>query len=349
MRRIALTALLTAATVTATVLPAQAAPRPIPAEDREVVFTVDGTKTYGTLHVPAHRRGQRLPAALLLPGSGPTDRNGDQPPALTPGTLAKLASALGDDKIITLRFDKYGTGRTGMGAYAEHPETIDFPAFVRQAGAAYALLSGQPETDRRAVSVIGHSEGALTALLLADEARPRPAGLALLQPQALRLLDHLAMQLHDQVAKATEAGQFTPEQQRVIDQAIDRAIADVRAGRAPDTTDLPAPLAQLFQALQGPNQRFVQTDDAVYPPDAARELRPGTRVLLTCGTRDPQVPCATTDALTRALRQAHTTGPGRVVLRGVDHNLRDETHPDVLAEDALAAVRAFTSRWRRGA
>ncbi|WP_214111408.1 alpha/beta hydrolase [Acrocarpospora catenulata] len=189
LRRVALTLSLTAAT-TVTALPAQAGPRFVAAQDREVVFTVEGTRTYGTLHVPAHRAGQRMPAALLLPGSGPTDRNGDQPPALTPRTLAKLATALADDKIITLRFDKYGSGQTGLGAYAGHPETIDFPAFVRQAAAAYTLLLRQPETDRRALLVMGHSEGALTALLLADQVRPRPAGLALLQPQSA-LREHM--------------------------------------------------------------------------------------------------------------------------------------------------------------
>jgi uncharacterized protein len=47
--------------------------------DRDICFDVDGTATHGTLRVPAHREGQRLAAALLLPGSGPADRNGDVP------------------------------------------------------------------------------------------------------------------------------------------------------------------------------------------------------------------------------------------------------------------------------
>lgn len=171
-----------------TTTPAEATPGLVPAADREVIFTVDGTTTYGTLHVPAHRAGQRLRAALLLPGSGPTDRDGNQP-STSPNTLALVAGALGRDRVATLRFDKYGTGRTGLGAYRDHPEKLDYPAFVRQAKAAYESLRDQPETDPHALMVVGHSEGAMTALVLGGTVRPHPTGLALLQPQAIRLLD----------------------------------------------------------------------------------------------------------------------------------------------------------------
>lgn len=336
-----LTAIVTAlAVVTAT--PAEATPL-VPAADREVVFTVDGTATYGTLHVPAHRAGQRLRAALLLPGSGPTDRDGNQPPT-SPNTLAQLAGALDSDRVATLRFDKYGTGRTGLGAYRDHPETIDYPAFVRQAKAAYELLRDQPETDPHALMVVGHSEGAMTALLLGGTVRPRPTSLALLQPQAIRLLDLVALQLHAQIAEATRQGQITPAQQHAIDTAVDAAITALREHRPFDTTDLPPAIVQLFKAFQGTSSRFVDSDDAVYPPDTAASLRPGTRVLLTCGTNDAQVPCATTDALTIALRRAHTGGPGRVPLSGVDHLLHDADHPSTLAPAVLDALHRFTRR-----
>src|SRR2546421_10906036 len=90
--------------------------------DRDVCFEVDGTATHGTLRVPAHRAGQRLAAALLLPGSGPVDRNGDVPGLnLTPRTLALIAEGLAELGIVSLRFDKYFTGRTGAGPYAAGP------------------------------------------------------------------------------------------------------------------------------------------------------------------------------------------------------------------------------------
>ncbi|MFN1190053.1 alpha/beta hydrolase [[Kitasatospora] papulosa] len=203
------TALLALAVGTTT--PAAATPAPVPVADHEIVFTADGTTVYGTLRVPEHRAGHRLRAALLLPGSGPTDRDGNQPPRSAPDTLAQLADTLEGDGIATLRFDKYGTGRTGLGAYKDRPEELDYPAFVRQAQAAYRALRDQPETDPRALLVVGHSEGAMTGLLLGGTVHPRPAGLALLQPQAIRMLDLVTLQLKAQVTEAARQGQLTPE------------------------------------------------------------------------------------------------------------------------------------------
>src|SRR6201994_5182993 len=67
----------------------------VAATSSDVSFAVDGTKTYGTLEIPAHRHGQHLAAALLLAGSGPTDRDGNQPSQdVTPQTLKLVAGVL---------------------------------------------------------------------------------------------------------------------------------------------------------------------------------------------------------------------------------------------------------------
>src|SRR2546429_2722168 len=179
--------------------------------DREICFDVDGTATYGTLRVPAHRERQQLAAALLLPGSGPTDRNGDVPELdVKPRTLALIAEVLAQQGIMSLRFDKYFTGRTGAGAYTKDPGRIDLDAFIRQAAAAYHVLGAQPETRPEALLIAGHSEGGLYALLTAGQVRPHPAGIALIEPLAEPLLSTIELQATAELSAAVAAGTLDP-------------------------------------------------------------------------------------------------------------------------------------------
>ncbi|MFE3650935.1 serine aminopeptidase domain-containing protein [Streptomyces sp. NPDC057579] len=330
---------------------AAAAPRAaalVPAVDREVRFTADGTTAYGTVHIPAHRAGRRLAAALLIPGSGPTDRDGDEPPGFAPHTLSLLAGALGEDGVMSLRFDKYGTGRTGMGG---RPSAPDMAAYTRQAVAAYATLRAQPEADPRALLVVGHSEGGLRALLVDRAVRDKPAGLALLAPQDMRLLDMVDFQLAGALDRAVAAGQLDAARARADKRGVTRAIADFRAGRPVDTSKLLPSVAAALDGMFGPvNAAFVRSDDAVYPPSAARSVAPGTRTLVTCGTEDTNVPCRTVPPLLSALAGARTTGPGLRVLPGIDHLLHPAGTPadaPVIAPAARRALHAFVRPWRQ--
>jgi uncharacterized protein len=76
----------------------------------------------------------------------------------------------------------------------------------------------------------------------------------------------------------------------------------------------------------------------------AARLAAGTRVLVTCGTADTNVPCGTLPPLLAGLRHARTAGPGRVTLFGVDHPLHPAgtaTNDQILAPSAVSALRAF--------
>ena len=312
-----------------------------------ICFDVDGTATHGTLRVPAHRAGQRLAAALLLPGNGPVDRNGDVPGrSLTPRTLALIAEVLALLGIMSLRFDKYFTGQTGAGTFASDPGSIDLNAYIRQADAAYVFLRGQPAADRQHMLVVGHSEGGFYAMLVADAVSPHPAGLALLEPQDQRILSLVALQLDEQLNAAVQQGQLSASAAQQQAEGISNAIAQFRAGQQVETDGLlPQIVQQLTPELLTPgNAKVARTDDAISPVDAAAKVAAGTLVLITDGTADTNIPVSTISPLASALKGAGTTGPGLKVLTGINHLLHTPGTQDndaVLAGPVVAALKAW--------
>ena len=319
----------------------------VAATSSDVSFAVDGTKTYGTLEIPAHRSGQHLAAALLLAGSGPTDRDGDQPSQnVTPQTLKLVAGVLAQQGIMTLRFDKYFTGQTGAGTFASDPGTVDLNAYIRQADAAYVFLRGQPAADRQHMLVVGHSEGGFYAMLVADTVSPHPAGLALLEPQDQRILSLVALQLDEQLNAAVQQGQLSASAAQQQAEGISNAIAQFRAGQQVETDGLlPQIVQQLTPELLTPrNAKVARTDDAVSPVDAAAKVAAGTRVLVTDGTADTNIPVSTISPLASALQGAGTTGPGLKVLTGVNHLLHTSgtgNNDAVLAGSVVAALETW--------
>ncbi|EOD78120.1 hydrolase, alpha/beta fold family [Grimontia indica] len=61
---------------------------------------------------------------LIIAGSGPTDRDGNQP-SITTGTYKKLAHALSKQNIASYRYDKIGVGESKVDGLKEENLTID--------------------------------------------------------------------------------------------------------------------------------------------------------------------------------------------------------------------------------
>jgi uncharacterized protein len=115
----------------------------------------------GTLRKPAN--AERPPVVLLIAGSGPTDRNGNQA-GREPNELRQLADALAERGIASLRYDKRAVGRSTVPAsFREDALTID--SFVDDAAAWLTWLEQRGDLGPRFVA--GHSEGGLIAILLA--------------------------------------------------------------------------------------------------------------------------------------------------------------------------------------
>jgi pimeloyl-ACP methyl ester carboxylesterase len=143
--------------------------------ERHVTFAAGEQRLAGTVSAP-DGAGSRV-GVLLLPGSGPLDRDGNHR-RMRLDVSRQLAHALTDAGAVTLRYDKRGVG--------------DSPGEWRAAGlldnvadadAALDWLAGQPEVDRKRLFLVGHSEGAVLATAVAAR-RPEVAGLVLLSGAA---------------------------------------------------------------------------------------------------------------------------------------------------------------------
>jgi pimeloyl-ACP methyl ester carboxylesterase len=120
----------------------------------------------GTLQLPAAAEAKPR-VALIIAGSGPTDRDGNS--ALIPGrndSLKMLAAALAEEGIASVRYDKRGLKASLAAGPAE--SDLRFETFVEDAAAWVARLKADPRF--ASVAVIGHSEGSLIGMLAAQQA-----------------------------------------------------------------------------------------------------------------------------------------------------------------------------------
>jgi dienelactone hydrolase len=156
--------------------------------DQAVAFQAGGMTVYGTYRHPvagtSAGSARMVPAVVLIPGNAFTDRNGNTP--LFPGSINEIKAVAGwlsADGVASLRFDRIGSGQTGFGPYAASKATIggslpDTPLrpVEQEAAAALRFLASQRGIDPARLGVIGHSEGALYALLLAAGVSPEGSG-----------------------------------------------------------------------------------------------------------------------------------------------------------------------------
>lgn len=105
------------------------------------------------------------PVVLVLPGSGPTDRDGNNPLGVRANSYRLLAEALAGNGVSSLRIDKRGMfGSAGAIADAN---AVTVPDYVADTRAWIAVA--RERTDAPCVWLLGHSEGGLMALAAAKE------------------------------------------------------------------------------------------------------------------------------------------------------------------------------------
>ena len=134
--------------------------KPYPYREESVTFANPKAQVSlaGTLTLPAG--AGPFPAAILIAGSGPQDRD-DSVAGHRPFLV--LADHLTRNGIAVLRYDKRGIGKS-PGSF-DQATTEDFAS---DASAALAYLKSRKEVDGKKIGLIGHSEGGIIAPMLAS-------------------------------------------------------------------------------------------------------------------------------------------------------------------------------------
>lgn len=136
---------------------------PFPYKQEEVTFenTAANATFSGTITLPkvVFKGKKKLPAVILISGSGPQDRNeelvGHKP-------FLVIADYLTRNGIAVLRYDDRGTAKsTGEFQGATSAD------FATDAQAAFDFLKNHPDIDASKIGFAGHSEGGLIAPMVA--------------------------------------------------------------------------------------------------------------------------------------------------------------------------------------
>jgi len=253
---------------------------------------------YGTLDLPSRTPA---PVVLIIPDSGPTDRNGNSG-QIRGNTYELLASALTANSIAAARYDKRGIGESAAAMVAERD--LRFETYVDDAAAWLRRL----ESDRRfsRIVVAGHSEGSLVGMIAVQRG---PAN------------GFVSLEGAGRPAPAILREQLKPKLPPGVYAQADSIIAQLEQGHT--VARVPAELVPLFRPSVQPYLiSWFRFDPAV---EIAKVSVP---VTIVQGTADVQVGMADAQALARADPAARL-----VIVDGMNHVLKHA--PDTSSQAAI--------------
>lgn len=225
-----------------------------------------------------------FPTVVLIAGSGPTDRDGNNPLGVSAASYRLLADALAARGVASFRYDKRGVGGS------DRPRDLDaltFDDFVRDAGAVVAFARQDPAVST--LYVCGHSEGGLIALALAPDVpldglvlvatSGRPAA-TLLREQLAARAAATTLQEYDRLVAGERAGRFVAPHDPALAPIFARSLFHFRRGWLfTDPIALQKRLTVPTLVLQGDHDLQVTVGDA----RSLAAARPGVRLTILAG------------------------------------------------------------------
>ncbi len=269
----------------------------------EVEAAVPDGPLKGAMLLPHEAKGR--PAVVVIPGSGPTNRDGNSPLGIEAGYLKMLAEALAERGIGSIRIDKRGLFAS-TGGFGD-PNAVRFDDY---AGDALAWLDvAREKTGADCAWLLGHSEGGLVALIAAQKAGPELCGLVLVSTPGRPLGELLREQLEG-----------NPLNGPVLPEAL-AAIEALERGEKVETAALPQALRPLFR---DDVQEFLIDGFSRRPAELIGGL--DLPVLIVQGDNDLQVRTVDAEFLARAQPAAELR-----IVPGMNHVLKATPPGDVAA------------------
>ncbi|HEX6039368.1 alpha/beta hydrolase [Longimicrobium sp.] len=268
-------------------LAAPAAPAAAQPVADTVQLAVPGGILHGTLLRPAG--AGPYPVALILAGSGPTDRDGNNPFGGHNDSLRKLAEGLAEHGVASIRFDKRGVAASIDAGPDEYD--LRFDTYVDDAARWLRRLRADRRFSR--VVVVGHSEGSLIGMIAARAGR------------AHGFVSLAGLGSRPGIVFRAQIRESSPS----VASSADSIFTLLEAGQL--VRRVPPDLEFVFRRSVQPY--FI----SLLRRDPVREIvRLRVPVLLVQGTADIQVPADEVQLLARALPRARV-----LLLEGMNHIL----------------------------
>ncbi len=254
-----------------------------------VTLEAESCNIEGTLLLPDV--SGKVPIALIIAGSGPTDRNGNNSQAGDNNSYKMLAKNLSEKGIASLRYDKRGVGKSSNNTIEEADLRFDY--YINDA----KLWVNKLRKDKRfnEIIVIGHSEGSLIGMIASQNKHvDKYVSLA----GAGKSVDKLIKE------------QFKA-QPLFVREAADPILDSLKAGEM--VNNVPQYLNNLFrESIQAYLISWMKIDPGI---EIAKLKKP---VLIVQGTTDIQIGMQDAELLKLANPNAET-----VIIKGMNHIFKD--------------------------
>jgi uncharacterized protein len=257
-----------------------------------LTLEVPNAKLFGTLEIPSGTGP--FPVALIIAGSGPTDRDGNSPAGVKSDAYKLLAQGLAANGIASLRYDKRFSGQSTT---TMSEADIRFETYADDASAWLNLLSKDARFSKRVI--IGHSEGSLIGMLAAQ--RSSVAGFVSLAGAGRRIDEVLLEQLKPQLSAA-----MLTESARVLN--------ELKAGRTVPEAKIALPVQFVSSLFRASVQPYLISWLKYDPAQEITKLN--APALVVQGTTDIQVKAQDAQRLAEALK----TKPE--LIEGMNHVLK---------------------------